>query len=143
MKAGIGSGPERQNAWKKRRADSYPKEITRARGRLIFANGIFTFQAETPSKFIRMLKPYNLKDTAAKIKCTMLVVDSEEDKDLPGQARQLFEALRCPKEYMLFTKAEGAEEHCQMGAVMISNERILDWLETALMKKKGTEGQRP
>jgi hypothetical protein len=81
-----------------------------------------------------MLRPYTMKGLAEKIQCTMLVVDSEGDKDLPGQAKQLFEALRCPKEYMLFTKEEGAEEHCQMGAVMISDERILNWLETNLMK---------
>jgi len=31
-------------------------------------------------------------------------------------------------------KEEGAEEHCQMGAIMISNERILNWLENALLK---------
>jgi hypothetical protein len=29
---------------------------------------------------------------------------------------------------------EGAEERCQMGTVMISDERILNWLETNLMK---------
>jgi hypothetical protein len=64
----------------------------------------------------------------------MLVVDSEGDKDLPGQAIQLFDALQCSKEYMLFTGEEGAEEHCQMGAIMISSERILNWLEEALRK---------
>ena len=102
-----------------------------------FANGLFTFRVESPSEFLRMLKPYNMKGIAEKIKCTMLVVDSSEDKDLPGQAKQLFDALKCPKKYMLFTEKEGAEEHCQMGAMMISNERILNWLEDALKKKTG------
>ena len=105
-----------------------------------FANGMFTFEAESPSEFLQMLKPYNMKDSAAKIKCTMLVVDSEGDKDLSGQAKQLWKALQCPKEYMLFTKEEGAEEHCQMGAIMISNERILNWLDDALLKKKPKKG---
>jgi dipeptidyl aminopeptidase/acylaminoacyl peptidase len=98
-----------------------------------FANGMFTFKAATPSEFLRMLKPYNMKDSVKKIKSIMLVVDSEEDKDLPGQAKQLFEALESPKEFMLFTKEEGAEEHCQMGAIMISSERILNWLDDNLM----------
>jgi len=95
----------------------------------VFGNGMWTFGAKSPSEWLRMLKPYNMKDCADKITCTMLVVDSEGDKDLPGQAKQLYDALRCPKEYMLFSAAEGAEEHCQMGAVMISNERILNWLD--------------
>ena len=98
-----------------------------------FANSMFTFRAKTPSKFLLMLKPYNMKDCAEKINCNMLVIDSEGDKDLPGQAKQLFNALKCPKKYMLFTKEEGAGEHCQMGAIMISNERILNWLDDNLM----------
>ena len=98
-----------------------------------FANSMFTFKAKTPSKFLLMLKPYNMKDCAEKINCNMLVIDSEGDKDLPGQAKQLYNALKCPKKYMLFTKEEGAGEHCQMGAIMISNERILNWLDDNLM----------
>ncbi|MBN2125473.1 MAG: alpha/beta fold hydrolase [Deltaproteobacteria bacterium] len=99
-----------------------------------FANGMYTFQAQSPSEYLRKLKPYHMKDCADRIRCTMLVVDSEGDRDLPGQARQLYDALKCPKEYMLFTKQEGAEEHCQMGAIMISNERILNWLEKVMLK---------
>jgi hypothetical protein len=37
---------------------------------------------------------------------------------------------------LLFTKEEGAEEHCQMGAILISNARILDWLDDIMMKTK-------
>jgi hypothetical protein len=35
---------------------------------------------------------------------------------------------------MLFTAEEGAEEHCQIGAAMISQERIFGWLEDVLAK---------
>lgn len=84
---------------------------------------------------LRMLKPYNMRAIADKIQCTMLVVDSEADHDLQGQAKELYDALKCPKEYMLFTTEEAAEEHCQMGAVMISGERILNWLDEHLMEK--------
>jgi len=100
-----------------------------------FANGMYTFGTKSPSELIRMLKPYNMRDVAKKIQCTMLVVDSEGDQDLPGQAAELYEALECPKEFMLFTEQEGAEEHCQMGAVMISGERILNWLDDNLREK--------
>ncbi len=99
----------------------------------IFANGMFTFDAKSPAEFLLMLKPYTMRECAKKITCTMLVADSEGDKDLPGQARQLYNALQCPKKYMLFTKEEGAEEHCQMGAIMISGENILNWLENKLL----------
>ena len=93
------------------------------------ANGLFTFHAGSPSEWLKMTSAYTMKDAAKKITCPMLVVDSEGDKDMPGQAPKLFEALQCPKDFMLFTREEGAEEHCQMGAMLISNARILDWLD--------------
>jgi esterase/lipase len=100
--------------------------------RWTFSNGMWTFGAKSPSEWMRMTRPYNLRDDADKIECRMLIVDSENDKDMPGQARQLYDALTCPKEFMLFTSEEGAGEHCQVGAYMLSNERILNWLESAL-----------
>lgn len=99
-----------------------------------FGNGMYTFHAKSPSELLKMLKSYNLKEAAPLIQCTMLVVDSEGDRDLKGQAKQLYNALECNKDYMLFTEEEGAEEHCQMGAVMISGERILNWLDEHLLK---------
>ena len=101
-----------------------------------FGNGMWVFGAKGPSELIQMLKPYNMKNVADKITCHMLVVESEKDQDMPGQAKQLYDALECPKDFMLFTVEEGAEEHCQVGATMISNERILNWLDETLKKTK-------
>jgi dipeptidyl aminopeptidase/acylaminoacyl peptidase len=105
--------------------------------RWIMANGMFTFHAKSPSAWLKMTRPYSMKDVAAKITCPTLICDSEGDKDLPGQASKLYDALRCPKDYMLFTKEEGAEEHCQMGAIVISNARILDWLDDTMRGGNG------
>jgi alpha-beta hydrolase superfamily lysophospholipase len=106
------------------------------------ANGIFTFHAKSPSDWLKMTRLYTMKDVAAKITCPMLIVDSEGDKDMPGQAKKLFEVLKCPKDFMLFTKEEGAEEHCQMGAILISNARILDWLDDIMMRGKAGKSGR-
>ena len=56
---------------------------------------------------------------------------------MPGQAPRLYAALRCPKDFMLFTNEEGAGEHCQMGAILLSNARILDWLDRIMGKGGG------
>ncbi|MFC1845840.1 alpha/beta hydrolase family protein [Chloroflexota bacterium] len=112
----------------------YQAMETNAGLRWSFANGMFTFHAKSPSEWIRMTRPYNMRDSAGKIECFMLVVDSENDISLPGQARQLYDAFNCPKEFMLFTAEEGASDHCQVGGYMISNERILGWLEDAFKK---------
>jgi hypothetical protein len=44
----------------------------------------------------------------------------------------VYEALTCPKKYILFTAEEGAEEHCQCGASALSNQRIFDWLDETM-----------
>jgi alpha-beta hydrolase superfamily lysophospholipase len=120
----------------------YDKMKTDPSFRWVMANGMFTFHAKSPSDWLKMTRPYTMKDVAGKITCPMLIVDSEEDKDMPGQARKLFEALKCPKDFMLFTKEEGAEEHCQMGALLISNARILDWLDDIMMRSKTGKSKR-
>ena len=39
----------------------------------------------------------------------MLIVDSEADKDMPGQAPKLYDALRSQKDFIMFTKEECAD----------------------------------
>lgn len=95
-------------------------------------HGMYVFGAETPSEYFRMLEPYTLRDVAPMIRCSTLVVDSEKDTFTPGQARPLYDALTCPKEFIQFASDEGAGLHCQMGAIMISNERIFNWLDDVM-----------
>ncbi|MFH1386230.1 MAG: alpha/beta fold hydrolase [bacterium] len=100
--------------------------------RWAIGNGMWVFGVKSPTAFIKATRPYTLKDVVGKIKCKMLVVDSQDDKDMPGQAIKLFKALKGQKDYLLFTRDEGAEEHCQLGALMISNEKIFNWLDENL-----------
>jgi alpha-beta hydrolase superfamily lysophospholipase len=117
--------------------DIYAKMKINPSLRWAMTNGMFTFHAKSPSAWLKMTRPYTMKDIAAKITCPILIVDSEEDKDMQGQARMLYNAITSPrKDFLLFTKEEGAEEHCQMGAILISNARILDWLDDIMMKAK-------
>ncbi len=100
--------------------------------RWTIANGLFTFHAQTPSEWLKMTRAYTMRTIADKITCPILVCDSEGDTQMAGQAKELYAALTAPKEFLLFTKEEGAEEHCQMGAMHISTERILNWLDDTL-----------
>ena len=47
---------------------------------------------------------------------------------LQREARKLYDALVCPKTFMLFTNEEGAEDHCQVATPLLSQQRIFDWL---------------
>jgi pimeloyl-ACP methyl ester carboxylesterase len=101
--------------------------------RWFFNNGMWTFGAKSPADFMLKLKKYNLNDVAGKITCHMLVVDSESDLFMRGQARKLYEALTCPKDFLLFTRAQAAQAHCQAGALAFSNEAIFNWLDKVLL----------
>jgi hypothetical protein len=69
-----------------------------------------------------------------KISCPMLVTDVEANMSSPGIAWKLYDALLiCPKEFRFSTAEVGADE-LQVGAAMISNERICVWLEGFLIK---------
>ena len=97
---------------------------------------LWTFQADSPSHLFRKLKKYTMADSIHRIDCEMLVVNSSGDKVAGSyeQAKLFFEALKCPKTYLELTEAEGAERHCQVGAPMIANERILNWLDDRLQR---------
>lgn len=95
-------------------------------------HGMYAFGAKTPSEWMRMTRPYTLKDVAKNISCSMLVCDSDQDFQMGDQSKQLYDALQCPKEYMLFTSKEGAGAHCQIGAMCLANERIFNWLDSHL-----------
>jgi pimeloyl-ACP methyl ester carboxylesterase len=84
----------------------------------------------TPSQLMKEMKRYTNKGFAEKITAKTLVVDGEAEEF--GQAKELLDVLRCPKDYMLFTAAEAAQLHVQTGSTAVSNQRIFDWLEENL-----------
>ena len=49
-----------------------------------------------------------------------------------GQARELFDALKCPKDYLLFTAEEAAQLHVQTGSLAVQTHRVFNWLEDNL-----------
>lgn len=102
-----------------------------------FEHGMFAFQAKTPSELIRKYAECTLQDRAQFIKCTTLICESEHEFSvMQGQAQRLYDQLTCPKTFMNFTQAEGAGLHCQLGALLLSNQRIFDWLDTIVASLK-------
>ncbi len=77
---------------------------------------------------LRAIKAYDVTE-AANIRCPTLVIDTENEALVPGQARPLYERLTCPKTFMFFHAAEGAGAHCQIGAEGVSARRVFDWLD--------------
>jgi hypothetical protein len=71
---------------------------------------------------------FELSGVADKIRCPTLVVDTEEEASFAGEAQKLYDALVCPRTFMLFTRDEGAEDHCQVASPLLAQQRTFDWL---------------
>jgi dienelactone hydrolase len=75
---------------------------------------------------------YTNADTANQITCPTFVTDNEADVVSTGQGKMLYDHLTCTKQFRLFTKAEGAEGHCEGMAPTVFWDAAYDWLGTAL-----------
>lgn len=78
------------------------------------------------------LREYNLAEVAGRIKCPMLITDPEGEQFFPGQARQLHDALQCPKTIVRFTHEQGADQHCEVAAPGYRDYCIYNWLDETL-----------
>jgi hypothetical protein len=85
--------------------------------------------ATSPYDLMEKLKAYTNADIVDKIMCRMLVMDGEAEAFGAGQAKRFYDALNCPKEYMLFTAEDTGLVHCQAGALAVGSQRMFDWLE--------------
>jgi pimeloyl-ACP methyl ester carboxylesterase len=92
------------------------------------------FGANTPLELIQKVSQYSMYDIAHKIKCPTLLLAGEKDHSFAGQAKKLYDLLKCPKKYILFTSEEGAEDHCHVAALSLANQRIFDWLDNTFQK---------
>jgi esterase/lipase len=91
-------------------------------------NGMYTFGVDTPAEYFIKMSEMTLDGRVQNIKCPTLVIDSENDKTFPGQPQKLYKSLTCEKTFLMFTAAEGADLHCQVGAAPLSWEKTYEWL---------------
>lgn len=83
--------------------------------------------AATPSELLDKMASFTNADGVKDIRCATLVVDAEAEEY--GEARQFYDTLTCPKEYLLFTEAEAAPLHVQTGSLAAASQRIFDWID--------------
>ncbi len=82
-----------------------------------------------PLHYLLALRDYSLKDRAGDITCPVFVCNAEGD-DISKSAPQLADALTGDKEFVTFTAAEGAGDHCEAGARTLYHARSFGWLRT-------------
>ncbi|WP_329581807.1 alpha/beta hydrolase [Kitasatospora sp. NBC_01250] len=95
-------------------------------------NGVWTFGATSPADYVRRTTDYTLDGVAHLIDCPTLVLDAENDQFFHGQPQEVQAALTCPHTLITLPEAEGAGEHCHMGAMARFQQLTFDWLDTTL-----------
>jgi hypothetical protein len=75
---------------------------------------------------------YNLTDVIGKIECPMLITEPANEAFWPGQSRELYDLLKCPKTLVLFSPSEGADLHCEPTAYGLRDLRVFNWLDKTL-----------
>ena len=83
-----------------------------------------------------MMRAYTNAGHAPEIRCPTLVCDNETDTISTEQGQLLFDDLRCPKAFIRFSAAEGAEGHCEGMAAVVFYERAFDWLDETLAGRR-------
>ena len=95
-------------------------------------HGMYVFGAKTPHEWLIKSTKFTMKECVDMVSCPVLVIDVENEQAFKSKAKMLFDALKCEKTWMYFTKEEGAEEHCQVGAGFVASQRIFDWIDETL-----------
>lgn len=70
---------------------------------------------------------------AQNITAPVFVGDAQNDQFFPGQAKVLADKIGSKlATYHEFSTADGAGEHCSVGASVLANQVVLDWFEDVL-----------
>ena len=93
--------------------------------------GLLVHGAPDPLDYLLALRDYSLKDRAGDITCPVFVCNAEGD-DISKSAPQLAGALTGDQEFVTFTAAEGAGDHCEAGARTLYHARSFGWLDRIL-----------
>jgi alpha-beta hydrolase superfamily lysophospholipase len=93
--------------------------------------GLLVHGIEDPIELIESLRDYTLAGRAERIRCPTWVCSAEGD-EISESAQQLVAALTCPNQYVRFTAAEGAGDHCEAGARTLYHARSFAWLDPIL-----------
>lgn len=101
--------------------------------------GIWSYGVSSLEEFLAKSKQYTLEGIAEKIRCPCLVMEAESDIFFQGQPQQVYDTLLAPKWLVRFTKEDGAENHCQSGALAYKDEVVFNWLDQTLKIHDGRE----
>lgn len=80
----------------------------------------------------KLVERYNVSDVIEQIRCPIFIADPDDEQFWPGQSKEVYNALRCPKTIVRFTEDEGANWHCEPKARALYDQRMFNWLATVM-----------
>lgn len=138
MLAGTGPTPDQWTEMEENPEQANLGLRTRAENdvgfRWLIGNGMYTTGLPSPLAFLQFFRSLVLsQELVEQIACPTLVIASAGDHfaALEDQ-RRLYDALRGPKDLLIFGSESAARQHCQVGALLEGGAAILDWLEHVL-----------
>jgi len=102
--------------------------------------GIWSFGVSNFTEFLTKCKQYTMEGIAGQIQCPCLVLEAEGDMFFRGQPQEIYDALKSPKKLFAFTSEDGAENHCQSGALSYKDEVVFNWLDETLKLHDNRKG---
>jgi alpha-beta hydrolase superfamily lysophospholipase len=93
---------------------------------------------DDPLILLEAMRDYTLVGRAEQITCPTWVCNAEGD-DISASAPELVAALACEKHYVNFTAAEGAGDHCEVGARELYHARSFGWLDDRLHPERSRD----
>ncbi len=101
-----------------------------------FQHSAWTLGIRNAHEWVRVYQPFTIRDLTDRYQHPMLFLFSEDDihdaaapsADIIIGMLDFMLALKCDRYIRLFTRAEGASSHCQMGGLSYAQAAIFDWL---------------
>jgi pimeloyl-ACP methyl ester carboxylesterase len=96
--------------------------------RWIHDHGKYSFRVATGHELLETAAKMTLEGgIAEKITCPTFVGDAVDDLFFKGQPAKVAEAVGPKATLVVFDEANAASAHCQSGALIYANQRIMDW----------------
>jgi alpha-beta hydrolase superfamily lysophospholipase len=104
----------------------------------VVKRGFWTNGASDLTSFLVELSKWKL-DVAlvGEIRCPTLVTAAESDL-ASSNAKELYDALKCPKAMIRFSDSDGAGMHCEALNRSMANRQIFNWLDETMASRRLT-----
>jgi dienelactone hydrolase len=113
--------------------DKIPKAFLPPAAKLSFTNACYRFGVDSFAAWMSRLKEFNASSELASIKCPSLAMTGDGEGVEPNRQLELFaSSVSGPCTKRIFTESEGADMHCQVGNLPLSNAVVYDWLDEVL-----------